>query len=300
MTKLVTIGIPTYNRPDGLRKLLETIVNQTYQNIEIIISDNCSTDENVQKVIEEFAANDDRIQATTQKENIGIMENFAFVLDQAKGMYFMWAADDDFFDLETVEHSVHGFSMHDDLVVSGLNSKICNRETQRITYPELFPNTLSKRFFEKYASIEASIQEGINLYYYSLYHTETLRKCSYYYKPCFGADQYLLFEMLHYGEIYINKDQYGLNYSQHENQSSVDMLRYREMFTGKASWFQKKFFFSFFLFNHITLLFKNGRISFVIKLQISGVLIRNFFKNKNFHLIKYDLGLANLLNRRAK
>ena len=51
---LVSIGVPTYNRPFGLKKTLECLVNQTYSNIEIIISDNCSTNPDVEKVVNEF------------------------------------------------------------------------------------------------------------------------------------------------------------------------------------------------------------------------------------------------------
>ena len=42
---LVSVGIPTYNRPKGLKRLLKQIQNQTYKNIEIIVSDNCSENE---------------------------------------------------------------------------------------------------------------------------------------------------------------------------------------------------------------------------------------------------------------
>jgi len=37
---LVTVGVPTYNRPKGLKRALNSLVNQTYQNLEIIVSDN--------------------------------------------------------------------------------------------------------------------------------------------------------------------------------------------------------------------------------------------------------------------
>jgi hypothetical protein len=72
---LVTIGLPTYNRPAGLKKCLQTIGSQSYKNLEIIISDNCSTDEKVQEVILEFAAKDSRIKHFRQTVNIGLEEN---------------------------------------------------------------------------------------------------------------------------------------------------------------------------------------------------------------------------------
>lgn len=92
---LVSVGIPTYNRPEGLRRTLECITSQTYTNLEIIVSDNCSPGDEVERVVREFQEKDDRILFFKQKENYGAMNNFKFVLEKATGEYFMWAADDD-------------------------------------------------------------------------------------------------------------------------------------------------------------------------------------------------------------
>lgn len=103
---LVTVGLPTYNRPAGLKKCLETIISQSYKNLEIIISDNCSTDELVQQVILEFAAKDNRIKHFRQPVNIGLEENFNFVYAKATAGYFTWMSDDDYFDTNYVAECV--------------------------------------------------------------------------------------------------------------------------------------------------------------------------------------------------
>ena len=95
---LVTIGLPTYNRPDGLQKCLEYICKQTYTNLEIIISDNCSTDERVQQIIKAFTLKDSRIRALRQPVNAGLEENFNIVFANATANYFIWMSDDDYFD----------------------------------------------------------------------------------------------------------------------------------------------------------------------------------------------------------
>lgn len=95
---LVTIGLPTYNRPVGLQKCLQTILQQTYSNLEIIISDNCSTDKAVQQVIQQYAAKDSRVRPFRQNENLGLEENFNFVFEKASADYFTWMSDDDYFD----------------------------------------------------------------------------------------------------------------------------------------------------------------------------------------------------------
>lgn len=91
---LISFGIPTYNRNYGIRKTLESIWAQQYPNIEIIISDNCSTD-NTPEVIEEIVREHPEIKAYRQETNISMIPNFEFVLKKATGKYFMWVADDD-------------------------------------------------------------------------------------------------------------------------------------------------------------------------------------------------------------
>lgn len=91
----ISIGIPTYNRPDYLKQILESLLNQSYTNIEIIVSDNCSPDKKVKEVIDAFIKKDNRIKGFIQKKNIGMISNFEFVLEKSTSDYFMWKADDD-------------------------------------------------------------------------------------------------------------------------------------------------------------------------------------------------------------
>jgi glycosyltransferase involved in cell wall biosynthesis len=101
---LVSIGIPTYNRPEGLKRTLEKIVNQTYPYLEIIVSDNGSNTNETELVINEFVKSDNRIKYFRQEVNKGLIFNFHFVLARASSNYFMWATDDDYFEnLDLVE-----------------------------------------------------------------------------------------------------------------------------------------------------------------------------------------------------
>ncbi len=98
---LVTIGIPTYNRADNyLKHVLKSAINQTYPNIEIIVSDNCSTDD-TETVVKKFS--NPRIKYFKQANNIGPLNNFDFALEQAKGNYFLLLPDDDLIDEDFVE-----------------------------------------------------------------------------------------------------------------------------------------------------------------------------------------------------
>ena len=99
--RLVSIGIPTYNRATGnLRKVIERALGQTYTNTEVIVSDNCSTD-NTPELVQSF--DDSRLRYFRQETNIGPNKNFNFCLNQARGEYFLLFHDDDMIDQDFVE-----------------------------------------------------------------------------------------------------------------------------------------------------------------------------------------------------
>lgn len=98
---LVSIGIPTYNRANSyLPQVLKCAVEQSYGNIEIIVSDNCSTD-NTEEIVKGF--NDTRIRYFKHEKNIGPNNNFNFALKQARGAYFLLLHDDDLIDPDFIE-----------------------------------------------------------------------------------------------------------------------------------------------------------------------------------------------------
>jgi glycosyltransferase involved in cell wall biosynthesis len=110
---LVTIGIPTYNGGARIHRSLESIRNQNYPNLEIIISDNCSTD-NTQQVVENFLKQNSDIKYFRQPKNIGQIPNYHFLKETASGKYFMWVADDDMVEPGLLLRAVAFMEEHDD------------------------------------------------------------------------------------------------------------------------------------------------------------------------------------------
>ena len=103
---LVSIGVPTYNRAKLLASMLSQLSKQTYPNLEIIISDNCSPGNDTKNVVDEIYANDGRIIYYRQDTPLVAIDNFHFVLQKSRGKYFMWAADDDERDLDFISAMV--------------------------------------------------------------------------------------------------------------------------------------------------------------------------------------------------
>jgi glycosyltransferase involved in cell wall biosynthesis len=91
---LVSVGLPTFNRSRSLRRAIESVRTQDYPNLELVISDNASTDDS-NALCEQYTALDRRIRYHRQPVNAGAHANFLAVLREARGRYFMWLGDDD-------------------------------------------------------------------------------------------------------------------------------------------------------------------------------------------------------------
>jgi glycosyltransferase involved in cell wall biosynthesis len=90
----VSIGMPVFNGADFIQKSLRSLLVQDYEDFELIISDNASTDE-TSLICREFAGNDARIRYTRNEINLGAAWNYNKVFQAARGKYFKWAAHDD-------------------------------------------------------------------------------------------------------------------------------------------------------------------------------------------------------------
>jgi len=90
----VSIGMPVYNSDKTLEGAILSILDQTFVDFELIISDNASTDK-TQEICKNFEKKDKRIRYIRQKKNIGILNNFKEVLNLSSSDYFMWMAGDD-------------------------------------------------------------------------------------------------------------------------------------------------------------------------------------------------------------
>ena len=105
MEEKIDILLATYNGEKYVGEQIESILTQTYKNINLIISDDKSQD-NTRKIIEEYAKKDQRITIFFQEENLGYIKNFEFLIKQVKSNYFMLSDQDDVWLPEKVEKSI--------------------------------------------------------------------------------------------------------------------------------------------------------------------------------------------------
>lgn len=102
MNPRITIGLPVFNDILFIEKSINSILNQTFTDFILIISDDGSTDGSEQ-ICRGFEKKDHRVKYIRQETNLGISRNMQFLLSLAQTPYFMWAGDDDLMDETYVE-----------------------------------------------------------------------------------------------------------------------------------------------------------------------------------------------------
>ena len=122
---LVSIGMPVYNGEEYLRGALDSLIEQDYPNLEIIISDDVSTD-GTSAICLEYAARDNRVIYHRGTENLRAYRNFNYVFERARGEFFMWAAQDDLWHPSFVSKCV-------DALRSEPEAVLCHSEGQPIS-----------------------------------------------------------------------------------------------------------------------------------------------------------------------
>lgn len=152
----VTIGIPTYNRADGyLKKAVESAINQTYPNIEIIVSDNCSCD-NTEMVVKAF--DDPRIRYYKHEVNIGANNNFNFCLKQATGDYFLLLQDDDLIDHDLIDVCIKAANYAADVGIIRTGTRVIDSEGRVLSeHPNMAAGLSTEDFFRCWFGCKTSL-----------------------------------------------------------------------------------------------------------------------------------------------
>ena len=94
---LVTVYIPTFNRLELLQRAVESVRNQTYKNLEIIVVDDCSTD-GTQEYLMKLSKEDERVRYFLKEKNSGACVSRNIAIENAKGEFVTGLDDDDFFE----------------------------------------------------------------------------------------------------------------------------------------------------------------------------------------------------------
>jgi glycosyltransferase involved in cell wall biosynthesis len=135
---LVSIGLPVYNGENFLAEAIEAILNQTFTDFELIISDNASTDR-TEEICRKYAAKDSRILYSRNDRNLGAIANYNLVFERSSGRYFKWAAHDDLIATAFLERGVEVLERKPEVVLwfPGIGYMDAQGRAERIAPGEL-------------------------------------------------------------------------------------------------------------------------------------------------------------------
>jgi glycosyltransferase involved in cell wall biosynthesis len=113
----LTIGLPVYNGERYLTESLDALLAQTYQDFELVISDNAS-DDGTADICRAYAERDSRIRYLRQPVNIGAGPNHNVLVPMARGKYFKWASHDDLYDPQLLELCIEALESRPEFVLA--------------------------------------------------------------------------------------------------------------------------------------------------------------------------------------
>lgn len=158
-TPLVSVCIPVYNADQFIGLTIESVLNQTYSNLEIIVTDNCSTD-NTPAVVNSFS--DSRIKYFKNTSNLGVEANWNESLRQANGKYLKLLCADDIIYPECIEKQVDIFetSKNSDVVLVSSHKDIID-QNGKFLFTKKFPGKTGVR--KGISTLKLSVRLGTNI-----------------------------------------------------------------------------------------------------------------------------------------
>ena len=234
INKLVSIIIPVYNCEKYIERCLNSILNQTYKDIEIIIVNDGSTDE-TSKILYKISASDSRIKIINKKnEGVSIARNVG--IDNANGEFITFVDADDWLEKNAIEKYMEVMKENQNIEVIRGRYYINDNEQERI---ENLYNLSNKLFYKEQIKNEVEMHflsrnEPIsNLVMLLFIRTEILKD-----KIYFNKELYMMEDLVFYFELFQNINNiYFLNipvyhYFQNKNSATKEPKRYLKNITG--------------------------------------------------------------------
>ena len=173
---IITIGIPTFNSEDVLSKAIESVLDQTFKNFQLIISDNASTD-STSTICMEYAKKDPRIKYVRQEKNIFAWNNFKILPNDVKTKYFVWLASDDYWEPTFLEKNIDILELNPNLVGSISEVDFYGKYAYRYrTNNKTVKHSAVKPFLGDYHKKIKLLFKTPSSMMYGVYRTEPLQK----------------------------------------------------------------------------------------------------------------------------
>ncbi|MHA7646503.1 glycosyltransferase family 2 protein [Nitrosopumilus sp. S4] len=219
----ISIGLPVYNGENFLNKCLTSLLDQSFSDFEIIISDNASID-NTSQICKKFQDRDSRIRYFRHSKNKGAIWNFNFVLGKAVGNYFVFAAVDDYWSTNFLERNIAFLERNNDYVgcagkveyYGNINKKLTTiqklKNIERGLIKKIRPS-ISQSIEGNYAQrVRTLFKKSTYVTIYGLFRIDELRK-SIVEINIIGPDVIWLLNILRFGNIKVQNDVFLYKYN---------------------------------------------------------------------------------------
>jgi glycosyltransferase involved in cell wall biosynthesis len=127
---LVSVALPVYNGEEWLEQAISTLIKQSYKNIEMIIADDCSSD-NSQKICEQYASKYSQIKFIKNETNLGAQGNFKKILHLCSGKYITYACQDDYWDENFISYLVEKLESNNSAVLAGSAAQLLDENDEK-------------------------------------------------------------------------------------------------------------------------------------------------------------------------
>jgi len=191
----VTIGIPVYNGERYLRKALESVALQSFTDFTVIISDNASTDA-TSSIGLEYAEKDNRFIYVRQASNIGMFDNFKYILNKCNTEYFVYLAADDSWHPDFLKKNVASLENNANAVCS--ISKVVFEKDSKFLRESKGTNPLEKSRIENLKHYLWTLPND-NSRLYGVFRPSVLRQAFLGLHPLHAADWYMMAVTLMHG-----------------------------------------------------------------------------------------------------
>jgi glycosyltransferase involved in cell wall biosynthesis len=135
----VSVCIPTYNYGRFIAEAIDSVLAQTFKDFELIVVDNCSTD-NTREVVEHYVKIDPRVSYYCNESNIGMVGNWNRCLEYVKGKYIKILCADDYIDETHLEKCVTVLDNNADVVITSTPRVLfgCDDKNEKLSFSDIF------------------------------------------------------------------------------------------------------------------------------------------------------------------
>jgi glycosyltransferase involved in cell wall biosynthesis len=194
----VSVGLPVYNGERYLRETLDSLLAQTFEDFELIICDNASTDGS-EAISRAYLARYPRVRYVRHESNLGVARNFNSAFHLARGKYFKWAASDDLVAPQLLQRCYEAIEADPDVVLACPRTRFVGADGEQLPGSDGALHLMQPRASDRFRQLSENL--GWCNAQYGLMRSDALRRTALF-GSFIGSDLCFLAELTLYGKFF--------------------------------------------------------------------------------------------------